>query len=229
MLFRSGVAAGVYGNDSQIPVVTVDKYGRVTHVDLVSVGSGGASGPASGDLSGTYPAPTVSGLSGHALPVLGATSGGLRWTGASWVVDSTSYAPYLHSHDYLPTINPTFTGMLTGPSATLTEFGTLRDRVGNPAFGALYAAGVTPATTNYVLAMTDAGTETYLGASDKVVLVVGGTSKLTIDVGEMNLASGMALKMAATTVIDSSRNITGDHGQGPQRRGNRNPPCGCAG
>lgn len=97
----------------------------------------------------------------------------------------------------------------TWAAATLTEFGTLRDRVGNPAFGALYAAGVTPATTNYVLAMTDAGTETYLGASDKVVLVVGGTSKLTVDVGEMNLASGVTLKMSAITVIDSSRNITG--------------------
>ena len=257
----SGVAAGTYGSSTQVPVVTVDKYGRILDVTLADIGEVGPTCPASGDLSGTYPAPTVSGLSGHALPALGATSGGLRWTGASWVVDSAAYAPYLHSHDYLPTNNPaftgtlsgpnirvsslassfvksdslgnlvngtisvsdlpahthaylpienpTYTGLLTGPRATLTEFGTLRDCVGNPAFGALYAAGVTPATTNYVLAMTDAGTETYLGASDKVVLVVGGTSKLTVDVGEMNLASGVALKMSATTVVDSSRNITG--------------------
>lgn len=151
------------------------------------------------------------------------TAAGVR----AWVqlvaADITDLATTLAG--YLTKANPTFTGLLTGPSATLSEFGVLRDYVGHPAFGALYAAGVTPATTNYVLAMTDAGTETYLGASDKVVLVVGGTSKLTVDADEANLASGVALKMAEATVIDASRNITGTTVKGLNAAGTGTRPA----
>ena len=45
---------------------------------------------ASGDLSGSYPSNTVSGILGQALPTLG--SGNLKWNGNAWIFDSTNYA-----------------------------------------------------------------------------------------------------------------------------------------
>lgn len=58
-LIPSGVTAGTYGDTTNVAQVTVDTKGRVTAISNVSIsaGSGGASGPAFGDLTGTYPGP----------------------------------------------------------------------------------------------------------------------------------------------------------------------------
>lgn len=100
----------------------------------------------------------------------------------------------------------TFAGLLSGPRATLTEFGTLAEMPGNSNYATLHATGVTRTGTNYALRLADDGTNTLVNASSDVALAIAGTAKVAVTASEMNLASGVALKMAATTVIDASRN-----------------------
>jgi hypothetical protein len=62
--------AGSAGSATQIPQLTIDAKGRVTGLTQTAVGAAG--GPASGDLAGTYPAPTIPRLYRKSLLPLGA-------------------------------------------------------------------------------------------------------------------------------------------------------------
>lgn len=59
VLSVTGVAAGFYGDTANVPRLNIDGKGRIIGVTLVPVSSGPPTGPASGDLTGNYPAPQL--------------------------------------------------------------------------------------------------------------------------------------------------------------------------
>ena len=59
-LVATGVTAGVYGNTTYAPVITVDGYGRVSNIDTVAITGGGGGG---GDVEVAYKTINVSGQS----------------------------------------------------------------------------------------------------------------------------------------------------------------------
>jgi hypothetical protein len=100
-LSNTGVTAGTYGSATQVARFTVDAQGRITSATNVDISGVPPGGPAGGDLSGTYPNPTVVGL--QTRPVSNAapsTNQVLKWTGSAWSPGPDSLTlPYFGSYN----------------------------------------------------------------------------------------------------------------------------------
>lgn len=95
----------------------------------------------------------------------------------------------------------TASGTISGPRATLSEFGVLREYVGLSTIGALYPTGVTPTGSNYAIAIHDDGSKTYVGAATETGFVIAGNLKLTATASAVNLGSAVELQQNGTTRI----------------------------
>jgi len=82
---------GSFGSSSQVPVFTVNGKGLITAVTNTTISGVAPGGAAGGDLSSSYPNPTVSKINGVSLGSTTATAGNLLiGSGSAWVSQPTS-------------------------------------------------------------------------------------------------------------------------------------------
>ena len=134
-LATTGVSAGSYGSTTQSPVITVDAKGRITSASNTTISGVAPSGAAGGDLSGTYPNPTVNKIAGSSLPA--PASGVLEYVGGVLEWGAINLASSIYVSGVLPSANQasqnlSLTGDISGSGTTAGTTTTLATVNGSP-------------------------------------------------------------------------------------------------
>jgi hypothetical protein len=153
-LTNTGVAAASYGNATTVPQLTIDAQGRITAASGVPITGVAPGGSASGDLAGTYPAPTLAAAAGSNVVTAinnAATTGTIntnRLNGAV-VLDTESPAAGDISGSFSAGLNLVNTAVAAGSYGSASQVATFTvDAKGRlTTAGTAAIAGVTPGGT----------------------------------------------------------------------------------
>ena len=223
-LSTTGVTAGTYGSATQVGVFTVDAQGRITSASNVTISGVSPGGAAGGDLSGSYPNPTVARLQGRAVATTAPNTGQvLKWSGSAWTPapdNDTTYAAgaglSLSGTTFSIASGGVTTGMLADNAVTNSKIAD--GAVTDPKIVSVSWSKITGAPS-FLTGITAQNPLTGAGTSSDPLRLISGTSAGQIlkwngsqwalaNDNDTTYAAGAGLSLSGTTFSIASAGVT---------------------
>lgn len=168
----TGVSAGSYGSATSVPVLAVNAQGQITSASSLTISGVTPGGSASGDLSGTYPAPTVNKIQGVSVSSSAPVSAQvLSYNGSAWAPKSLGLTDLKSS----VTVGNLFSSPACTAAQSLT-WSSVTDQFSCAAIGGLDAGAISSGTLSASRMPAFTGDATASAGSTSMTLAASGVT-----------------------------------------------------